>query len=132
MVIDTSAVLAILFGEPEASLFARAIASDPKRLMSSVSAFEAAVIIGARKGPLGVRELDLMTHSAAITVVSFDEQQVQMARTAYEKFGKGRHPAALNLGDCASYALARASGEPLLFKGEDFSRTDIPLWSAEN
>ncbi len=131
MVIDTSALIAILLGEPEAERFAQAIASDPRRLMSAVSAFEASIVIGVRKGPMGVRELDLLTYSAGVSIVSFDEEQVQIARAAYEKYGKGRHPAALNLGDCASYALARASGESLLFKGSDFSQSDIPLWSAE-
>ena len=128
MVIDTSALVAILLAEPEADRFAQAIAADPRRL---VSAFEAAIVIRARKGPAGVRELDLLIHGAAMSIVSFDEEQVQIARAAYEKYGKGRHPAALNLGDCSSYALARTSGEPLLYKGDDFSRTDLPLWSAE-
>lgn len=131
MVIDTSALIAILLAEPEAEAFARALASDPRRLVSAVSAFEAAIVIRARKGPAGVRELDLLIHSAGMSIVSFDEEQVQIARTAYEKYGKGGHPAALNLGDCSSYALARTSGEPLLCKGDDFPQTDIPLWSAE-
>ncbi len=131
MVIDTSALLAILLAEPEAETFARAIAGDPRRLVSAVSAFEAAIVIRSRKGPAGTRELDLLIHSAGMSIVSFDEEQVQVARAAYERYGKGRHPAALNLGDCSSYALARTSGEPLLFKGNDFSQSDIPLWSAE-
>ena len=131
MVIDTSALLAILLAEPEAKLFAQAITGDPKRLVSAVSAFEAAIVIRARKGPAGVRELDLLIHSGAMSIVSFDDEQVQIARTAYEKYGKGWHPAALNLGDCASYALARTSGEPLLCKGDDFPKTDILRWSAE-
>lgn len=131
MVIDTSALLAILLAEPEAELFAGAIAVDPRRLVSAVSSLEAAIVIRSRKGPAGVRELDLLTHSAGLSVVSFDEEQVQLARTAYESYGKGRHPAALNLGDCASYALARTSGEPLLCKGDDFPQTDVKLWSPE-
>jgi len=126
MVIDTSAILAILLGEPEAEAFSRAIASHPKRLVSALSALEAAIVIHSRKGPWGTRELDLLIHTASLTVVSLDAEQVQLARAAYEKFGKGHHPAALNLGDCGSYALARFSGEPLLFKGNDFSRTDLP------
>lgn len=125
MVIDTSALLAILLGEPEAADFSRAIAADPKRLVSAFSALEAAVVILARKGPAGTRELDLLLHSAGVTIVSFEADQTLLARAAYEKYGKGHHPAALNLGDCCSYALARSSGEPLLFKGNDFSRTDI-------
>lgn len=127
MVIDTSALLAILLAEPEAERFARAIAADPRRLVSAVSAFEAAIVLLARKGPAGVRELDLLTHAADLTVVGFDEEQVGIARRAYETYGKGRHPAGLNLGDCTSYALARTSGEPLLCKGSDFPQTDLAL-----
>ena len=125
MVIDTSALLAILLGETEAEGFSQAIAGDPKRLVSSFSALEAAVVIYSRKGATGVRELDLLLHSANATIVSLDADQVLLARSAYEKYGKGHHPAALNLGDCCSYALALSSGEPLLFKGNDFSQTDI-------
>lgn len=127
MVIDTSALLAILLAEPEAERFARAIAADPRRLVSAASAFEAAIVLLARKGPAGVRELDLLTHAADLTVVGFDEEQVGIARRAYETYGKGRHPAGLNLGDCTSYALARTSGEPLLCKGSDFPQTDLAL-----
>lgn len=127
MVIDTSALLAILLGEPEAETFSEAIARDSKRLVSSLSALEAAIVLHARKGRSGVLELDLLLRSAAVTVVSLDADQVLLARTAYETYGKGNHPAALNLGDCCSYALSRSSGEPLLFKGNDFSRTDIAV-----
>jgi len=127
MVIDASALLAILLGEPEAEDFSKRIAGDPKRLVGALSALEAAIVIHARKGPSGIRELDLLLHSANATVVSLDSDQVQLARVAYEKYGKGHHPAALNLGDCCSYALARSSGEPLLFKGNDFSKTDVPM-----
>ncbi len=129
MVIDSSALLAILLAEPEAPVFARAIAGDTRRLVSAVSALEAAIVIRARKGPAGVRDLDLLAHSAGLSIVSFDEEQVRIARTAYEKYGKGRHRAALNLGDCSSYALARTSGEPLLCKGSDFPQTDASIWS---
>jgi ribonuclease VapC len=126
MVIDASAILAILLGEPEGEAFARAIADHPKRLVSALSALEAGIVIHSRKGPWGGRELDLLIHSASLTIVSLDAEQVNLARAAYEKFGKGHHPAGLNLGDCGSYALARSSGEPLLFKGADFSKTDLP------
>ena len=130
MVIDTSALIAILLGEPEAKLFARLIAADAsERLVSSFSALEAAIVIQARKGDAGVRELDLLFQSAKLTILSLDAEQVLLARNAYREFGKGRHPAKLNLGDCCSYALARASKKSLLFKGEDFSKTDIPaIW----
>lgn len=129
MVIDTSALLAILLGEPEAATFSRAIAGDAKRLVSSLSALEAAIVIHSRKGPVGIRELDLLLHSVSATIVSLDADQVLLARSAYEKYGKGYHPAALNLGDCCSYALSRSSGEPLLFKGNDFSQTDVAVAS---
>ncbi|HVF60752.1 MAG TPA: type II toxin-antitoxin system VapC family toxin [Thermoanaerobaculia bacterium] len=125
MVIDSSALLAILLGEPEADRFARLVALEPRRLASAVSALETAIVIHARKGPAGVRELDLLLHAAGVTIVSLDAEQVLGARAAYEKYGKGHHPAALNLGDCCSYALAHSSGQPLLFKGDDFARTDV-------
>jgi ribonuclease VapC len=126
MVIDSSALLAILLREPEAERFAQAIAADPKRLVSAVSALETAIVIHARKGPAGVRELDLLIHASGLTIVSLDSDQVVLARAAYEKYGKGYHPAGLNLGDCCSYALACSSAQPLLFKGNDFPRTDVP------
>ena len=125
MVIDTSVLLAVLLGEAEAEDFTRAIAADPKCLVSAFTVLEAAVVIHSRKGPTGGRELDLLLHKAGATVVSFDAEQAVLARSAYESFGKGHHPAALNLGDCCSYALSRSSGEPLLFKGNDFSKTDV-------
>jgi len=126
MVIDTSVVLAILFGEPEAKTFAHTIAGDPKRLISAFSVLESGVVLMARKGEAATRELDLLLHTAGITIVAFDADQASLARSAYERWGKGRHPAGLNLGDCCSYALAQTSGEPILFKGNDFTRTDIP------
>lgn len=125
MVIDSSALVAILLGEPEAPDFARLIASDPRRLVSAVSALETYVVIHGRKGAEGSREFDALVHAATLRIVSLDSEQVLLARAAYEKYGKGHHPAALNLGDCCSYALARSSGESLLFKGNDFSRTDV-------
>ena len=125
MVIDSSAVLAILLQEPEAESFARAIAADPVRLMSAISFLEAAIVIEARKGPPGGRELDLLLHRGKIEIVSFTGDHAEMARGAWQRFGKGRHAAGLNIGGCCSYALSRISGEPLLFKGADFLKTDI-------
>ena len=125
MVIDSSAVLAILLKEPEAPDFARSIESDPTRLLSAVSFLEAAVVIETRKGLMGGRDLDLLLHRGRIDVVAFDDAQAEVARQAYRRFGKGRHPAGLNFGDCCSYALAVTSQEPLLFKGDDFSKTDL-------
>ena len=126
MVIDASALLALLLNEADAQSLAAAIARDPKRFVSPVSALESAIVIEARKGPAGGRELDLLIHTARLEVVGMSPEQMEIARACYRQFGKGRHPARLNLGDCCSYALARFSGEPLLFKGEDFSKTDIP------
>jgi len=125
MVIDSSAILAILLQEPESEVFARSISDDPVRIISSISVLEAAIVIEARKGPAGGRELDLLLHRGKIEVVSFTADHAAIAREAWKRFGKSRHPAALNLGDCCSYALARVSGEPLLFKGEDFLKTDV-------
>ena len=127
MVIDTSAVIAILLGEPEAQVFAEAIRDSAVRLVSAVSALEASIVIETRKGPAGGRDLDLFLHRANAEVVPFTAEQFEVARNAYRKFGKGIHPAGLNFGDCCAYALARVSGEPLLAKGTDFPRTDITL-----
>ena len=125
MVIDTSAVMAILLGEPEAAPFAVAIEADPTRIMSAATAFETALVIETRKGPSGGREFDLLMHRAQIEVVPFTAEQFDVARDAWRRFGKGTHAAGLNFGDCFSYALAATSGEPLLFKGDDFGLTDI-------
>ena len=125
MVVDSSAVLAILFDEPERDAFAAALADAGVRLMSCVNTLEAAVVVSSRKGPLGAQALDLLLHRADFDVVSFTSDHMRLAREAYERYGKGRHPAGLNLGDCCAYALSRHSGEPLLFKGRDFRRTDV-------
>ena len=125
MVIDTSALMCILLGDPEAEDCARAIAADWKRLLSAFSALEAAIVIEAKKGEEGGRELDLLLCRTGIEVVSFDGKQFEAARQAWKRYGKGRHPAGLNIGDCCAYALSIVAGEPLLFKGEDFSRTDV-------
>lgn len=127
MVIDSSAILAILLGEPEAVLFSHAIEQERVRLMSAVSALEVNLVIGGRKGPGAIREFDLSVHRATIEIVPFSIEQLELARAAWLKYGKGRHPAALNLGDCCSYALARVSGEALLAKGQDFVKTDIRM-----
>lgn len=125
MVIDTSAIIAILLGETEAEDIARAISDGQKRLMSVFSVLEASIVIEAKKGEAGGRELDLLLHRARIETVGMDPEQGEIARIAWQRFGKGRHPAGLNIGDCCAYALAKYSGEPLLFKGDDFSKTDI-------
>jgi ribonuclease VapC len=125
MVIDTSAIVAILFGEPEAETFALAIEQDPVRLMSAASVLEAAIVVESELGESGARELDLLIYKANIAVAPFTAEHLAAARHAFRLFGKGRHPAGLNFGDCFSYGLSRSTGEPLLFKGDDFARTDI-------
>ena len=125
MVIDTSALVAMLCDEPEAERLEAAIEVDPVLLMSTASYLETAIVIESRFGEPGGRELDLWLHRAAVDLVSVHADQAEAARVAFRRYGKGRHPACLNYGDCFSYALAKISGEPLLFKGDDFGRTDI-------
>ena len=127
MVIDTSALIAILCDEVEAPRLEVAIEEDPTRLLSAASFLEASIVIEARYGEAGARELDLLIYKAAIEVVAVTKEQAEVARAAYRRFGKGRHRAGLNYGDCFSYALALETGEPLLFKGDDFSKTDLSL-----
>ncbi|MGD0617727.1 MAG: type II toxin-antitoxin system VapC family toxin [Bryobacteraceae bacterium] len=126
MVIDSSAFLAILFEEPEAEAFARAIASDPVRLMSAVSWLETVLVAEGRLGAESADDALLILNDLEIQAVPFDLEQMRESRRAWRRFGKGKHPAGLNLSDCCSYALASTRSEPLLFKGNDFSRTDIP------
>ena len=125
MVIDTSALIAMLSDEPDAERFEAAVEADPIRLMSTASYLETAIVIESRFGEPGGRELDLWLHRAGVDLVAVDTDQADLARAAYRKYGKGRHLAALNYGDCFSYALARISGQPLLCKGGDFARTDV-------
>ena len=125
MIIDSSALLAILFQEPEAERVARAIALDSLRLISAATWLEANISIFLRVGEQGPYFLDLLVAKYEIEVVPLTPTQAEMARYAFKQYGKGIHPARLNFGDCIAYALAKESGEPLLFKGEDFSQTDI-------
>jgi len=125
MVIDTSAIAAILFDEPDAAALEGKIAEDPVRLISAATLFEAAIVIEARLGDPGSREFDLWLHRAEVEIVPVDAEQADMARRAWRRFGRGRHPAGLNYGDCFSYALATTHDEPLLFKGDDFTKTDV-------
>ncbi len=127
MVIDTSAVIAILQKEVEARQFAELIAADRYRLMSAVSHLESAIVIGSRYGGTGQAQLTALLRTHAISIIPFTPTQAEAAKTAYFAYGKGHHPARLNMGDCCSYALAKTTGEPLLFKGNDFSQTDIPI-----
>ena len=125
MVIDTSALLAILNNEPDAVAFEAAVETDPIRLMSVGTYLETAIVVESRKGEAGGRELDLWLHRAEVELVPVDVEHADLARSAYRRYGKGRHLAGLNYGDCFAYALAKSSAEPLLFKGEDFSQTDV-------
>jgi ribonuclease VapC len=125
MVIDSSALVAFLLREADAERFARAIAADSRRLISVFNWLETAIVIEAKKGEAGARELDLLLHRSQIEIVAMNPGQSDIARTAWRDYGKGNHPAGLNIGDCCAYALAKYSGEPLLFKGEDFLQTDI-------
>ena len=125
MVSDTSAIMAILTGEPEADILTRVIAESPDVLMSSFSVLETGIVLEARKGEAGGRELDLFLQRARVRVLPLDSEQARIAREAWRRFGKGRHAAGLNIGDCCAYALAKSTGAPLLFKGHDFSKTDI-------
>lgn len=125
MVLDTSAVIAILFDEPDAERFEAAIADAPGPVISAASLLECSIVVEARYGEEGGRELDLLLFKAQIGVAAVTAEQVELARTAYRRFGRSRHRAGLNFGDCFSYALAASRGAPLLYKGEDFARTDV-------
>jgi ribonuclease VapC len=125
VVIDSSALLAILFDEPERERFIRLIDRDPKRLLSAVSWLEASLVVLGRKREAGLADLDRFLDRAAIERVPVDLEQAHLARAAFVHFGKGPHAAGLNLGDCFSYGLTKATGEPLLFKGSDFAATDV-------
>jgi ribonuclease VapC len=127
MVVDTSALLALLFHEQEAERVADAIATDARRLASAFTVLEAGIVVEARKGEAGGRELDLLLRRIELESVPLTASLVEVARDAWRRFGRGKHPANLNIGDCCAYALARVSGEPLLFKGGDFSSTDVTV-----
>ncbi len=127
MVVDTSALLAILLGEPETRSFVDKIDTARTRLLSSASFIESSIILERRKGDVGVMILDNFISRSNMEIVAIDTDQTEIARTAFRRFGKGRHRAGLNFGDCFSYALAKATGEPLLFKGNDFQHTDIEV-----
>lgn len=125
MVIDTSALVAILFDEPEREELVEVIAQARRRIISATTLVEASLVVEARGGEPAGRELDLFLHRAGVGVIAVDQEQSSLARSAWRRYGKGRHPAGLNLGDLFSYALAVSTGEDLLFKGDDFARTDI-------
>jgi ribonuclease VapC len=125
MVVDTSALIALLSMEPESARLAVALESDTTRLISAATVVEAGLVIESRYGPVGGRELDLLIAKTGLSTEAVTAEQADVARDAWRRYGKGRHSAALNFGDCFSYALAKLTGEPLLFKGDDFTHTDI-------
>jgi len=127
VVIDTSALLAILLGEPERGKLLQLLSESETRLLSAANALETAMVVESRRGEAAGRELDLFLHRTKIEIVAVDEEQFSIARFAWRKFGRGRHPAALNFGDCFAYALTKTSSEPLLAKGDDFRRTDLQI-----
>jgi ribonuclease VapC len=125
MVIDTSAIVAIALNEPDAAELEVRIADDPVRLISAATVLEATIVLETRLGDAGGREFDLWLLKIGAEIVPVDIEQADAARRAWRRYGKGRHTAALNYGDCFSYALALTRGEPLLFNGEDFAKTDV-------
>ena len=125
MIIDSSAICAILFGEADTKRYDDAIAEAKVRRISAGNLLEAAIVVESRTGPLGGDQLDALIERAGIEVVPISAEQATIARRAWRRFGKGRHAAGLNLGDCLAYALAESTREPLLFKGDDFARTGI-------
>jgi len=131
MVIDTSAMLAIFLGEPERQTFLQTIESAETRLISAATVLETGIVLEAKRGEAAGREFDLFLVRAGFEIVAVDGEQIEIARSAWRKYGKGRHPAHLNFGDCFSYALAKSLSEPLLAKGSDFASTDIVLSQAK-
>ena len=127
MIIDSSAILALLFNELDASVYATAIADASSCRISAANYVETAVVVESQSPAAGGRQFDTFMRRAGIIIEPVTEEQALLARQAYADFGKGRHPAGLNFGDCFSYALAMAYREPLLFKGNDFSRTDVQV-----
>ncbi len=126
VVLDTSAVVAILEGEADADRLITAMEGTDVRRISAASLVEAGIVLQARYGDHGERELDLFLQRVEVEVVPVTWEHAELARQAFRRFGKGRHPAALNFGDCFSYALSAALDAPLLFTGQDFPRTDVP------
>ncbi len=125
MILDTSALAAVFFGESEAALYTQIIHDADRCLISAGNFLELSIVIEAQIGTEALRQCDMFFRRARIAIEPFTVEQAHLARQAFHDFGKGRHPAGLNFGDCFAYALAKATGEPLLFKGDDFNRTDI-------
>ena len=126
MIADTSALVAVILGEEDAELYLDAMSSASRLGISAASLLEASMVVEARQGTEASHDLQALLADLEAEVVPCDEEQAQWALEAWRRFGKGRHPAALNFGDCLAYACAAATGEPLLFKGRDFTQTDVP------
>ncbi|HXJ44703.1 MAG TPA: type II toxin-antitoxin system VapC family toxin [Bryobacteraceae bacterium] len=131
MVVDTSALVAILQAEPERDPMLAALARDPRRLISALTVIEAGMVLEGRYGADARADLELFIFDARLEIVPLDARQAETALRAWRRYGKGRHIARLNLGDCCTYALAKATGEPILAKGNHFPQTDISVWASE-
>jgi ribonuclease VapC len=129
MIIDTSALVSILDQEAEAERLVRAIAADSERMLSAANLVETGIVMQVRRGDEAARDLDLLLAKLKIDIIPVSGKQANLARKAFQHYGRGRHPAKLNFGDCFAYALAKDSSAPLLFKGSDFSQTDIMIAS---
>jgi ribonuclease VapC len=125
VILDTSALCAVLFGEPEASALLEFLSNGERKLLSAVNAFEASLVVEARLGLEGSKLLAELLQTINADVVAFDASLAEVAHDAWRRFGKGRHAAGLNFADCAAYALAKVTNQPLLFKGDDFTHTDV-------
>ena len=125
MIVDSSALLAVAFGEPEAAAYATAIAAAARPRMSVANWFESFMVAESRSGSTTPGRLESILKRFGVELVPVSALQASAALDAWRRFGRGKHPAKLNYGDCFAYALAKTEGEPLLFKGEDFSQTDI-------
>jgi ribonuclease VapC len=128
VIIDTSAIVAILFKEPEAHALALALSNEHPRLLPAPTLAEAAIVLYAKAGDVGRRDLDRLIRRAHITVIPFEERHAELAGDAFERFGKGQHRARLNFGDCIVYGIAKDVGEPILCVGNDFAQTDALLF----
>ena len=127
MIIDTSVLIAMLEQEPEAERIARALAAAQERSLSAANLLEAGIVMQARRGDEGARDLDLLLAKLNVEIVPFMARQAEIARKAFRRYGRGRHDADLNFGDCCAYALAKDESAPLLFKDDDFSKTDVAI-----
>lgn len=129
MIIDTSALVAVLDQEPEAERIVRSLASAPERILSAANLVEVGIVMQARRGDDGERDLDLLLAKLRVDIAAVTASQADLARKAFRRYGRGRHAANLNFGDCFAYALAKDKSAPLLFKGSDFGRTDVMVAS---